>query len=372
MKNLTLILLLIFSSGNSIQAQDKKGIREFIQPEFNFKYGVLAPHSGSVKVLMGGPFPIYEVGIGLPTLGSKSFHDYYPNHQFGVLLNFSPLSSPQYLGFSCGILPYIDISLSKNSRNSFYFRLGSGLSYIQKPFDIETNIKNQVIGTHINNVTDLLFKYKFHINDNIEIRIGIGLQHYSNGSFTRPNLGLNIPHLSTGIKYHIKPLENAMQRDSVGKDTSNFYTNLTYGYKNLDFGAPTHYSVINIGGGYSFSFRKNRWLHLQADLIYDESIPHLKNYDFDLKMKDSFIFGLFATYEKKFGNVGLTFGSGYYLHSIYTTFDQDWSFKNKGGRFYNRVGVKAYLSNTIYSMINIRSHTGEADNIEFGIGYRFR
>lgn len=353
-------------------AQQLAGFSKHIQPEFNLKYGILAPHSGAVKVLMGGPFPIYELGVGLPTIGSAKFNAYYPRHQWGVIFNFSPLSSPENLGFALGITPYIDISLSNKNRNAFYFRLGSGLAYIQKPFDIETNIKNQVIGTHFNNITDLQFKYKFHLSDYLEVRLGVGLQHFSNGSFTRPNLGLNIPHFTTGIKYHIVPIENKMQKDTIGKDTSSFYTNFSYGYKNLDFGSPKHYSVLNIGGGYSFSLRKNRWLYLHADVIYDESIPHLKNYDYELKNADSFIFGLFAIYEKKFGNIGLTFGSGYYLHSVYTTFDQDWSFKNKGGRFYNRVGVKAYLSNALYGMINIRSHTGEADNIEFGIGYRFR
>jgi hypothetical protein len=341
-----------------------------IQPQFDFKYGFLLPHSGAVKPLMGGTFPVYELGIELPNIGTAEFNKNHPYHKFGFIVNFSPLSNPDLLGYSFGILPYLDINIGSSSKNHLSFRLASGLAYIQKPFDIETNYKNVVIGSHLNNVTDFSLKYRFNITPEIETRIGLGIQHFSNGSFLRPNLGLNIPHASFGFKYGINE-EKSPASKKYKSDSSRFYTALNYGSKTLIYGSTTSYSVYNLAFGYSLALNKNRYFHFQLDFIYDFSIPHLKVYDYQLKATDSWILGPFVWYEKRYGNIGLAFGSGYYIHSVYKTFDQDWSFKNKGGRFYNRGSLKVYFKH-FYSSLSIKAHAGEADNLEIGIGYRFK
>ncbi len=319
---------------------------------------------------MGGVFPIYEFGLELPKFGTEEFKENHPYHKWGIVVNFSPLSNPDLLGYSIGILPYLDINLGSNSKKHLSFRLASGLAYIQKPFDIETNYKNVVIGSHLNNTTDFQLKYRFNITPKLETRIGLGLQHYSNGSFLRPNLGLNIPHVSIGIKYGISRNKKAASK-TYKSDSSRFYSSFNYGWKTLVFGSETSYSVYNLALGYSIALNKNRYFHFQMDFIYDFSIPHLKIYDYKLKATDNLIIGPFVWYEKRYGNVGLAIGSGYYIHSIYKTFNQDWSFKNKGGRFYNRGSLKVYFKH-FYTSLSVKAHAGEADNLELGIGYRFK
>lgn len=344
------------------------------EPQFivNYKYGFLAPHSQSVKVLTGGMFSLYELGVEFPYLGNAEFKRNYPFHRFGIVTNFSPLSNPDLLGYEISLMPYLDMNVKRWERASFKLRIGSGLGYIQKPFDLETNYKNLVIGSHLNNITDFQFKFQYQATAKTEFRIGVGLQHFSNGSFLRPNLGLNILNANAGIKYNIKrERRRRASRDTVATDSSSFFSVIAYGPKNLDFQTTNQYQVLNFAGGYSFAFKKQRYLHLRLDVIYDESIPHLKDFGRTLDPIDKWLIGLFATYEKRFANLGLFFGSGYYVHSIYETFDQDWSLKNKGGNFYNRVGAKVYFKN-LYTTVGIKTHTGEADNIELGIGYRFR
>lgn len=371
MRRISLLLVLLFPLCTQALRQIPRSKWE-PQIVANYKYGFLVPHSASVKVLTGGMFSLYEIGVEFPNLGNAAFKRNYPHHRFGIVTNFSPLSNPDLLGYEISLLPYLDMNLIKWKKASFKLRIGSGLGYIQKPFDLATNYKNLVIGSHLNNITDFQFKFQYQLTAKTEYRIGVGLQHFSNGSFIRPNLGLNILNANAGVKYTFKREKRRRgQRDTVATDSSRFFALINHGAKNLDFQTNDRYHVVNMAGGYSFALKKQRYVHLRLDLIYDESIPHLKDYERTLQRIDKWIVGLFATYEKRFANLGLFFGSGYYVHSIYETFDQDWSFKNKGGNFYNRVGAKIYFNN-IYATVGIKTHTGEADNIELGIGYRFK
>ena len=363
---LSLTIALISFGHNSSQKES----RWSIQPQFNYKVGFLVPHSKAVKVLMGGTFPIYELGLEFPNLGTKEFKTNHPFHKWGVVLNFSPLSNPDLLGFSFGILPYLDINLGYKSKKHLSFRLGSGLAYIQNPFDIKTNYKNVVIGSHLNNITDVLLKYRFNLTSKIETRIGFGIQHYSNGAFLRPNLGLNIPYANIGFKYGIDKNKNSGLK-KYKSDSSRFYISLNYGSKTLIFENESRYSVYNLSGGYGLALNKNRYFNFQLDLFYDLSIPYLKEYDFKLKTKDNLIIGTFLCYEKRFGNIGFAIGSGYYIHSIYKNFNRDMSLKNRGSRFYNRGSIKIYFKH-FYTSLSIKAHAGEADNLEIGIGYRFK
>ena len=342
-----------------------------IIPEATYKGTFLLPHSGSVYAIMNGTFGIHEIGAQFPTWGNKEFHSAFPYHTWGINAVFTPTSSKDFLGFGVGIVPYIDINLKRHKVSAWTFRLGSGLGYIHKPFNNITNPKNMVIGTYINNITDLSLHYKLPITVNYQAKLGIGLQHFSNGATIRPNLGLNHPYLSLTIG-HYKKIKGCKP---LPKDTTNEqsrpYVQMTYGTKTLEFGGTKFYNVVQTAIGYSFGFKRGKLLHLQTDIIFDESIPHLKEYDFEPTPYFKWIIGLFALYEKKFGQVGFLFGSGYYLHSPYRSFDQDWSYANKGGNFYNRLGVKYYINQYLNAQIMIRSHTGEADNIEFGMGYRF-
>lgn len=340
--------------------------------EFNYKGAFILPHSGAVKAIMNGTTPVFEFGAEFPNVGNKDFHSSFPLNKWGVMFNYAPLTNKEILGFGLGLMPYLNINLRRHKESNWKARLGSGIGFIQKPFNNITNPKNMVVGSYLNNITDFSLCYKLHLSRSLSSKIGFGLQHFSNGAYIRPNLGINLPYLSISIKQDQWVKRSCLKLD---KDTTNeksgFFISSVYGSKTLALAATKRYNVIQLSGGYSFGFKRGKYLHLQTDLIFDESTPYLKDYNFALSPFAKWIVGLFATYEKKFGQVGFLIGSGHYLHSPYRSFDQDWSYANKGGNFYNRVGIKYYLSQEINLQISIRTHSGEADNAEFGIGYKF-
>lgn len=333
----------------------------------NYKTTFILPHSGAVNAITNGVFSVFEMGCEFPFAGNKQFKNEYPWHSLGIVFNYSSLSNPEILGSSYALLPYIKMNVLHSKKSKWTGRIGAGIAYIEKPFDPTTNFKNFVIGSYINNITDLQLTYN-QIFNNSELNLGFGLQHFSNGSIKRPNLGINLPYINIGYKFN-----NASPQYKPNRDTSkvknSFFVNTSYGFKNIEHGTTDKFSVWQMGLGYKMNFKRNKSLQLQLDVIHDWSVPYLKEYTYTIQAIDNWIIGGFLWYEKRFGNIGLLAGSGYYLHSVYKTFNQDWNFANKGGRFYNRTAVKYYFEK-LYAQIAIRAHMGEADNFEFGIGYQ--
>lgn len=340
--------------------------------EFNFKGAFLMPHSGAVKSLMNGTFPVYEIGAEFPNLGNNHFQNNFPYHKWGVMLNFSPLSKKEVLGFGIGILPYLNINLNKRKESRWKFRLASGIGFIEKPFNNITNPKNMVIGSYLNNITDFTLCYKIDLPIGLVSKIGLGMQHFSNGAFTRPNHGLNIPYLSLSIKSENKKQKKGAEKINITNEKNSFFVGFHYGTKTLTFAAENRYHVFQFSGGYSFGFKRGDFIHIQSDIIFDQSIPFLKEYDFNPKKSDNILAGILSKYEKKFGQIGVFFGLGVYLHSPFKKFIPDWTFVNNGSFFYNRIGIKYYVLKNIFTQISARSHMQGADNPEFGLVYQFK
>lgn len=368
----TLTILFCAFSFYSITQEETPTNKSNYHIEFNFKGAFLMPHSGAVKSLMNGTFPVYEFGAEFPTLGNNHFHNNFPLNSWGIMLNFSPLTNNENLGISFGITPYINMNLLKNKASKWKFRLASGLGYIQKPFNDITNPKNMALGSYINNITDFALQYQTRITGGMVTKIGFGLQHFSNGAFTRPNLGLNLPYLSLCIKAKKKNIDNKAAKPKITKEKNNFFVGSFYGTKTLTFSPAERHHVYQISGGYSFGFTRGDFIHLQTDIIFDESLPYLKDYDYELKSIDKVILGIFSTYEKKFGQIGTFIGLGFYIHSPYESFTGNWDYANKGGYLYNRIGVKYHITKKICAQVSTRTHLGSADNTEFGIVYNFK
>ena len=342
------------------------------QVEFNLKGAFLLPHSGAIKSLMNGTFPVYEFGAELPNLGNKHFHKNFPLNSWGVVFNFSPLTNNENLGFGFGILPYLNMNFLKKKESKWKFRLASGLGYIQKPFNNITNPKNMALGSYINNITDFTLQYQTRITGELVTKIGIGLQHFSNGAFTRPNLGLNLPYLSLSIKAKKKNSDDKATKPKITKEKNNFFIGSFYGTKTLTFSPAERHHVFQISGGYSLGFTRGDFIHLQTDIIFDESLPYLRDYDYELKSVDKLILGIFSTYEKKFGQIGTLIGLGFYILSPYESFTGNWNYANKGGYLYNRIGIKYHITKRVCAQVSARTHLGSADNTEFGIVYNLQ
>ena len=275
------------------------------------------------------------------------------------------MGNPTQLGNEIGAYPFINFHLQRSAKEKLYLRAGLGLAYLPVIFNQETDHKNILIGTHVNTIINLRLTYHYYLSNSIRIETGFGITHCSNGSFSTPNLGINIISLNAGLSYCLN--ERKVQHISPQPDTSNhkkliheFYVSggtmeieppggHRYGAVTLNY---TAYKKLNrknsIGAGIDLFYNSANLETLALDSIHVAS--KLENIQVGIK------FG----YEFIIGKIALPYEIGAYLYT-----------KSLGhGYEYNRLGIRYYINPHFIANISLLAHFASADFVEWGVGYR--
>ena len=117
-------------------------------------------------------------------------------HVRGVVANYG---NNEILGSSFTVLP--EIHYNKDLGNSYFFNyhVGYGISYFTKPYDAIKNPDNLVIGSPIVATPAAGIGLGKKIN-NFTYSILFNYRHSSNGHFSVPNIGTNVPLIGIGIQ----------------------------------------------------------------------------------------------------------------------------------------------------------------------------
>lgn len=270
------------------------------------------------------------------------------------------------LGHAFSVTGYMGFPLMK-TKKAFYLDLiiGTGIGYLTKHYDVTTNPLNNAIGSHLNgrvNLKLIASKYfrRWHIGGGIEF------MHFSNGSITTPNLGLNSPSLFINTGYNINERLNPAPRSEIEKNPLPQAHALTIELigSAKEIGAipyfPKRYPVIAARAGYSYT-KNGLWgVDIALDLIHNEANFH-KYTDTSFTRSDILQAGIYLGTFLRFYNTQLAFGLGYYVRDNI----------NPEGRLYNRIGYRHYFNKKWFALFNIKANYAKADYFEFGIGYRF-
>ena len=333
----------------------------------NVKAAFIIPHTVEIYPLIGGTFMMYDIGIKLPNAGGKALKDPHPNHYWSYRLSYSPLTRPEFLGSKISFFADMNMYIGKIKGIQFYHSLSTGPTYIQKPFNQSENPQNQVIGSHINLSFDARIIASIPTSRQIHTEVYFGMEHYSNGAIIRPNRGLNIPYL--GIAFKSEALDSirtpVKPKIEINKDV--WLVSASAGSKTLDFDNPNRYFAFQLQFARKFYFKKKKSLTIGIDVFYDSSTPFLNTSE-EPWNPSKWLLGLYGEYAKRFGDFEINFGSGAYLFSPYPSWNQKAELVNKGSRIYNRIGFRRYFGN-FYGLTQIKAHMGDADHVEFGIGY---
>lgn len=82
--------------------------------------------------------------------------------------------------------------------------MGTGLSYFNRPYEVESNPTNNAIGSNFNMIISASFEGTYHFNNGLSVIIAPQFYHYSNASSKIPNLGINTINLRAGLQYALK------------------------------------------------------------------------------------------------------------------------------------------------------------------------
>jgi hypothetical protein len=347
-------------SASNIYNSDKKvnGIA------INFYSGYLQYHHLEMWVLKEHRASAIELTYAKQVDGSKLWHSVYRNPNYGISYKFMDLGSSNILGFSHCFYPFIDIPLLKpNNRFSTDLHLATGIAYIPKTYQPQSNPLNSAISTHLNVYIDLGLLFSIRLMDILWLKGGVHITHFSNGSFKKPNYGLNYTLASFGLQYTYKG--NTLAKND-------YYPYLKELNRFIAIGAGSVKEAIGIGGNkygvatgsleYSYPVGMPLFrLGASLDFMYDGSNALILDnsgleWGSDWQL---FKLGTALTSEFIFDKLSLMLYFGGYYHNLSRQINNQW--------VYQRLALRYRTGDRIWFHIALKTHWNIADYIEFGV-----
>jgi hypothetical protein len=187
-----------------------------------FKAGL---HRGGGFIITHSPTMEYITGQHLSTTtfyfekklnGSKAWHARHNYPTAGAECTYFNFHQTA-LGKGIGLAPYFSFQLAAGRKWDSHLKTLAGVGFIEKPFHPDDNYKNTAIGSRLNIYVGLRAEVRYFPLSRIGISGKLGFSHFSNTSFSKPNLGINLPHAEMGLVYRWGKAEFIPQ---VEKDSS--------------------------------------------------------------------------------------------------------------------------------------------------------
>lgn len=181
------------------------------------QYGTIVKHTERFAAEVSEPSFNLEIGASFRTFGEKPWQRKMHYPEMGISYFYTHYGNRDIFGEAHGLLPHITFWINRGKIADFYFRIGSGLAYITKPYNAVSNPTNNVIGSKINNITQLRFGSNFHVSAKTDITLGFTFTHHSNARTQSPNLGTNIPAIALGVRHTPFSDSHSYNTDTIPK-----------------------------------------------------------------------------------------------------------------------------------------------------------
>ncbi|HTE23879.1 acyloxyacyl hydrolase [Flavitalea sp.] len=367
-----LVLILLSYSSKLVSQIPTDPAKAKLSIDLNAFYGFFIANQPKSLYLRNDHSRMMELSISRQTTGRHKWERESNLPRIGIGLLHGDLGSRQYLGKMTALYPFIHFPLIRAKRSVTSFRLGAGLGWVEKPYDKETNYKNLMIGTHLNAAISMRLQTEWEITSNLYLNTGIAFTHLSNGSVRLPNLGLNIPAITAGLRYQV-PSSNAgkatVPPEVVTQYHHGTFTRRTNLFVHAGFALKQTYpleskvqlvrilnleltrtlsAVSRVAGGLNFSY----------DPSLSKEISEAPTYTFD-KSEVQLQGSIYAGYEHVVGKLSIPVQLGVYLYNNYQI-----------SQVYQMIGLRYLFSQRWVASVQLKAHFGKADYIQYGVGYK--
>ena len=368
----SLILILLSYSLKLVSQIPADSAKAKTSIDLNAFYGFFIANQPKSLYLRNDHSRMMELSISRQTTGRHKWERESNLPRIGIALLYGDLGSQEYLGKMTAVYPFIHFPLIRAKRSVTSFRLGAGLGWVEKPYDRETNYKNLMIGTHLNAAISLRFQTEWELVRNLYFNAGIAFTHLSNGSVRLPNLGLNIPAITAGLRYQasspkgrttpVLPDIETQHHPATFKRRTNLFVHAGIAFKqtypleskvqvvrilNLEL-TRTLSPVSRIATGLNFSY----------DPSLSKEIYEAPTYTFD-KSEVQVQGSVYAGYEHVVGRLSIPVQLGVYLYNNYQI-----------SQVYQMIGLRYQFSPRWVASVQLKAHFGKADYIQYGVGYK--
>jgi hypothetical protein len=277
------------------------------------------------------------------------------------------LGSPSYLGKAHSIYPFMNFFLTDIDKPvCLNMQIGGGVAYMEKTFNRIDNYKNIAISSHLNAVISLRMEGRVRVAAPLYLSGGLGFTHISNGTFKKPNAGLNYATVYAGASYVF-----GKEKFSEKVNAFDYEIDKKWHYIVYLSGGVKSYSIYDIAkyaaSGLSFEASRSHLAFTRFsgtfDLLYDTSdYAYLIDKEVETSKIQTIKPGLAAGYTFLFGDLSANVQIGGYLYA-----------KNQEyGVVYQRLGLGYSVTDRLNVRCGLKTHWSQADYIEFSIGYKIR
>ncbi len=300
------------------------------------------------------PNHIYSQIYRLPKLGVGFFSGNFKNKDIGY---------PQAL-FGWFEIPFT--YPRPNQHFSFGFSGGFGWAWDFDTYN-EYNQSNLFISTTRNCYVDLSLYASYHVNEYFQLSLSAGLKHFSNGARQKPNMGINILPIGLSAKFVAANHDQVgtWRRPTIPEYEKHWRLNTMYamGQKQNSIGAPVYWKhTVGVSVLYQPSYKYRVGGGLDLFISTGEMDSTLVN-----RSKASDIFSPAVAFRWEWvllPRLVVPFDFGVYLTRRHPQNDER-------RQFYERVGVRGYVTKNLWIGITIKAHAATADFFEWGVGYTF-
>ncbi len=371
-------VLTFLLSGFALKAQT--AVKDSVSPlqgwaiTLTFAHGKILKHTPKFGPAIETASNAVELEFSKQLRGRDEWQQVHHYPFLGVAAEFNDMGNDSLLGKAYWLLPFIKIPMVSGKKISAYFRVGSGLAWLTKHYDEVENPVNNVIASHLNDVTQFMMELSWRPVKEISLSLGGSLTHYSSGAVRIPNLGINTPAWRFGFQYVPQPLSN---QEFIHKPLSAIPKKILFtAQTGLGFqeSSPAHGPMYHV---YLFNFSAGkmirRWdlLSVGAELNYKEAasifIKQQEIYSDHFFLHSLAVSG-FVKNDFLFGNLGIAVYLGSYF---YHPSPLQIGFYQKIGQYYAFPTGKQNPLKRLTAGVYLTAGNFTADFVSVELGFRF-
>ncbi|MDR0710798.1 MAG: acyloxyacyl hydrolase [Prevotellaceae bacterium] len=302
---------------------------------------------------------------------------YYMGNMNGIIMHSSAQAG---LGKPAALYAFFGSPIRRGKRLTAGYTISAGLSYNFNAYDPEDAPFNVLIGSKRNAYVDLAFDVSIALPLRSTLTAGLSYQHFSNGSYQKPNGGINL--LSGTLAYQWSTFRRrdkgyAPTAAPAWENLLEWYVFVGGGVRMLDTdfdkSAPRsgkRWRCNTVSSAAMVQTSVRRKFGVGIDFFYFEWGQHVRRYRADnagqknvkTSTSDDVALGLYLAHEAGYKRIWLVTDVGAY--PLGRVGDSP-----VNPLIYERLGVKWRLSDHLFAGVSIKAHGAKADYVEWTLGY---
>ncbi len=361
----TFIILCSFSAFTSktIFAQTLTLDNYFLGTELS--QGAIFKHSQEVAHISNANPSSIEIHLRHRFTGKELWESRLNYPSAGWFLGYTDMNNPEVLGEAFHLGTYMAFPLIRKNRAEFEFRIGTGITYVTKKFDLENNRKNTLYSTDFSGLGYVRFHFNYELSQRCFASGGFGLSHFSNASTKLPNLGANILAANIGLYYKLNSKELIQTKPEKSEEVpqNKYLLNIGIGsgIKSTFPISDKRYGIYtlmiqgerkNKGLGswlFGIDLNKNTSLRDELEFLFPEQV-----------FKNDYRAAVLGGYSLNLGKLSGLAQVGVYLYSPV----------DPPRPFYQKIGFRYRVFEDFALGLNLKAHGGVADFVEYVLTYK--